>query len=123
MTLAKAIARQGPRPPGEVAALFDAWRAEGGKDSRAFVSEAARRVEGGRKLEGMVDAFGESPDRVVGDRGAKKDPEGAGLAGSDVGKHGAEHGLGPGERPDTARGVVPGVDDVRGKGKAKGKSK
>jgi hypothetical protein len=124
MALGKAIARQGPRSPGEIASLFDAWRAEGGKDPHAFVSEAARRVESGRKLEGMVDVFGESSDRVVNGRGPKDDADGDGLAGSDVGKHGAEHGLGPGQRPDTGRGAVPGLEDtVPGKGKGKGKNK
>ena len=124
MTLGAAIARQGPRPPGELGALFDAWRAEGGKDPRAFVSEAARRVENGRKLESMVDAFGESPDRVVSDRGAKTDPDGSGVAGNDVGMRGADHDLGPAERADAARGAVPGVDDaVRGRGNARGKTK
>jgi hypothetical protein len=124
MSLGTAIARRGPRPPGEISSLFDAWRAEGGKDPHAFLSEATRRVESGRKLDGMVDPFGESPDRVVIERGANKNVEGNGLAGSDVGKKGAEHGLGPAERSDSARGVVPGVDEaVRGKGKAKGPKK
>lgn len=124
MALGRALACQRPRPPGEIASLFDAWRAEGGRNPRAFVSEAARRVEAGRKLDDMVDAFGESPDRLVGAGGAKKDGDGGGLAGSDVGKHGAEHGLGPGERAGTARGAVPGLEDAApGNGKAKGKAK
>jgi hypothetical protein len=125
MPLATAIARQGPRPPGEIPALFDAWRAEGGKDARAFLSEATRRVANGHKLDGMVDPFGESADRIVVEHGAKKDAqgnEGTGVAGSDVGKRGAEHGVGPAERADSARGVVPGLDEVvHGKGKAKAK--
>ncbi len=124
MALGRAIARQGPRPAGEIPALFDAWRAEGGKDPNAFVSEATRRIESGRKLEDMVDVFGESPNRVVGAHGAKKDASGEGLAGSDVGKHGADHGVGPAERPDTARGTPPGLEDaVHGQGKAKGPKK
>jgi hypothetical protein len=124
MGLGTAIARTGPRPPGEVAALFDAWRAEGGKDSRDFVREATRRVESGRKLDGMVDPFAESPSRIVGDRGAAKGHEPGEVEGSDVGKHRADQGVGPAERPDRARGAVPGLDDVvHGKGKAKGKDK
>jgi hypothetical protein len=122
MSLGKAIARHGPRQPGEISSLFDAWRAEGGKDARAFVTEARRRVENGRELTGMVDPFGESPDRVVVDRGVKDDDAASGLAGSDVGKRGADHGVGPAERPDVARGAVPGLDNAaRGKGKAKEK--
>lgn len=117
MPLALAIARTGPRPPAEIPALFDSWRAEGGKDPRAFLAEAARRIESGRTLDRMVDVFGESPSRVVRDReAAGKDREG--LIGSDVGKRGADQGLGPAERPDAARGAVPGLDDtVRKQGK------
>jgi hypothetical protein len=124
MGLGTAIARTGPRRPGEVAAIFDAWRAEGGKDSRAFVREATRRVESSHKLEGMVDSFAESPNRLVHDRGALKDHEPGEVEGTDVGKHRADQGVGPAERPDRARGAVPGLDDVaHGKGKAKGKDK
>jgi hypothetical protein len=113
-----AIARHGARPRGEIPALFDAWRAEGGKDANAFTAEAAYRIESGRKLDGLVDVFGESPDRVAADRKAGKDPDRGGLAGSDVGKHGADQGLGPGERADQPRGAVPGFDEgVRNKGK------
>jgi hypothetical protein len=116
MGLGVAIARTGPRPPGEISALFDAWRAEGGKDSRDFVQEAARRVEGGRKLDGMVDPFAESPSRIAGDRGASKNHDPGEVEGTDVGKHRADQGVGP--------GTVPGLDDiVHGKGKAKGKDK
>jgi len=116
MGLGVAIARTGPRPPGEISTLFDAWRAEGGKDSRDFVQEAARRVEGGRKLDGMVDPFAESPSRIAGDRGASKNHDPGEVEGTDVGKHRADQGVGP--------GAVPGLDDVvHGKGKAKGKDK
>lgn len=120
MALGLAIARRGPRPAGEVAALLDAWRAEGGKDASAFVSEAARRVESGRKLEGMVDSFGETPDRVVVDRGARRGRE-QGLADTDVGKHGAAQGLTPGERSESGGRANSGLEDiVHGKGKDKG---
>jgi hypothetical protein len=116
--LGMAIARHGARPAGEIPALFDAWRAEGGKDARAFTTEAAQRIGSDRKLDGMVDVFGESPDRVTADRKAGKDPDRGGLAGSDVGKHGADQGVGPGERADQPRGAVPGFDEgVRNKGK------
>lgn len=118
MPLALAIARTGPRPPAEVPALFEAWRGEGGKDPHAFLDEARRRIESGRKLDGMVDFFGESRSRVVNDRGARDRDGDRGLVGSDVGKHGADQGLGPAERSDAARGAVPGLDDnVRKQGK------
>ncbi len=122
MPLGQAIASTGARRPDEIPALFEAWRAEGGRDSHAFLTEATRRVESGRKLEGMVDVFGESQSRVVNDRGAAGEGKGGGgLIGSDVGSHGAEQGLGPAERPDAARGAVPGLDDtVRGRGKGVG---
>ncbi len=124
MELGLAIARSGPRPPGEIEALFDAWRAEGGKDARGCVSEASRRIESGRKLDGMVDSFGESPNRIVPDRGAAKDRDPGEIDGTDVGKHRADQGVGPAEKPGQARGAVPGLDDIaQGKGKAKGKDK
>jgi hypothetical protein len=119
MPLGLAIARKGPRSPGEISALFEVWRAEGGTDARGFVDEAARRIEHGRKLDDMVDLFGESPNRVVVERGADKDKDRQGLAGSDVGKHGADQGVGPAERPGKAGSAVPGLDDVVGK-KGKG---
>ncbi len=126
MELGLAIARSGPRPAGEIPALFDAWRSEGGKDARGFVQEAARRIDGGRKLDGMVDSFGEAPNRIVGvrDHGQSRERDPGEIPGSDVGKHGADKGVGPAERPGTAQGAVPGLDDIaHGKGKAKGKTK
>ena len=118
MSVGLSIARRGPRPPGEMGALFDAWRAEGGRDAHAFTAEAARRIESGRKLDGMVDVFADSHDRITVDRGAEREHGQSGLAGSNVGGRGADQGLGPAERPDGARGAVPGLDDaVRGKGK------
>jgi len=119
MPLALAIARTGARPPAEIPALFEAWRAEGGTDPRAFLDEATRRIESGRKLRGMVDVFGESSSRVVKDRGTGDQDKGrGGLAGGDVGNRGADQGLAPAERSDAARGAVPGLDDtVRKQGK------
>ena len=119
MPLALAIARTGPRRPAEIPALFEAWRAEGGKDARAFLDEARRRIESGRKLDGMVDVFGKSQSRLVRDREAgDRDKDRGGLIGTDVGKQGADQGLGPAERSDAARGAVPGLDDnVRKRGK------
>ncbi len=116
--LGLAIARRGPRPPAEIPALFEAWRAEGGEDASGFVAEAARRIENGRKLDGMVDLFGNSPNHLVIDRGPDKDKDRSGLIDSDVGRRGADQGLTPGEEPGAAHGAVPGLDDaVHGRGK------
>jgi hypothetical protein len=118
MPLGAAIARRGVRAPGEIPALFDAWREEGGRDARTFVGEAARRVDGGRKLDGMVDAFGESPDRVNVDR-HRRGPDRDGVAGSD-GKHGADEGIPPGQsRTDTGR-PVPGLGNQGAQGPSGG---
>jgi hypothetical protein len=89
---------------GDPVAVFDAWRAEGGRDVPGFLAEATRRVESGGRLDGMVDYFGESADRLQhsrpGEGGERRaDPE--------KGK-----GLSPAERPDAARGAVPGLDDA-----------
>jgi len=123
MPLGLAIARHGARPPGEIVAVFEEWRAEGGKDARAFVAEAAARVDRGQGLDGMVDVFGESADRLNPGRGRGKDKERDqdDVAGRDVGKNGSGKGNGPGERADKAGGPVPGVEDfIKGKGNGKG---
>lgn len=106
LPLARAMARSGARA-GDPAVVYDAWHSEGGRDVAAFLAEATRRVEAGKPLEGMVDYFGESADKLQRsrpeDRGERGNPE--------KGK-----GLSPAERPDAARGAVPGLDDAaRGK--------
>lgn len=118
--LGLALARKGPRPPGEISALFEVWRAEGGTDTSGFVDEAARRVENGRKLDDMVDKFGESSNHLKVDRGNQNNKDREGLAGSDVGKHGADQGVGPAEHPGKGGGVVPGLDQAVRKKKVKG---
>lgn len=105
LPLGRALARR-PGESGEVAPLFDAWRAEGGRDPGVFLAEAERRVAAGRTLQGMVDRFGQSSDRVARDAATRREDQGAG--GADEGRRGGDKGLGPGERPDTARGG-PGV--------------
>ncbi|MBI5068339.1 MAG: hypothetical protein HZB56_08855 [Deltaproteobacteria bacterium] len=103
LPLARALA--GSRgPAGDPVAVFDAWRAEGGRDVAGFLSEATRRVESGRKLDGMVDYFGESADKLQRSRSEERGERGADP---EKGK-----GLSPAERPDAARGAVPGLDDA-----------
>ncbi len=113
LSLGRALAQR-PGEAGEVPALFDAWRAEGGRDVHAFLAEAQRRVAAGRPLQSMVDRFGDTPDRVVRDNRTRGDDGAA----DDPGRRGKDKGLAPGERSDAARGAVPGLDDaVRGRGK------
>lgn len=114
LPLGRALARR-PGESAEVAPLFDAWRAEGGRDPGAFLAEAERRIAAGRPLQGMVDRFGQSSDRVVRDAAARRADQSAG--GGDEGRRGGDRGLGPGDRPDTARGG-PGVEEP-GRGKDK----
>ena len=73
--------------------------------------KATRRVEGGRKLDGMVDVFGELPDHIVPDHG--QDGEHGRSGGDGVGDTGVEHAGG------AETGVVPGLGNA-GKGKGKG---
>jgi hypothetical protein len=105
LPLGVAIARHGAQPAGEIPALFDAWRAEGGKNPRAFVGEASRRIEDGLQLDGMVDVFAESPDHLTKDNGAKDNGEGLALGKN---KQTAGHGGGP-------PAVPPGKAKGRGK--------
>lgn len=106
LPLARALAQR-PGEAAEVPALFDAWRAEGGRDAGAFLAEARRRVAAGRPLRGMVDRFGDSPDRLVRDAAAARADQGAA---SEPGRRGKDREAFPGERPD-ARGLPPGLDD------------
>jgi len=103
LPLARAMAGSRARS-GDPAAVYDAWRAEGGHDLAGFLAEATRRVEAGKRLDGMVDYFGESADRLQRSR-----PEDRGERGADPEKG---RGLSPAERPDAARGAVPGLDDA-----------
>lgn len=102
LPLARALAGSAGQP-GDAAAVFDAWRAEGGRDVAGFLAEARRRVEAGRPLDGMVDYFGEDGDKL------RRSREDRGERGSDPEKG---KGLSPVERPDAAHGAVPGLDDA-----------
>ena len=113
LPLGRALARR-PGEGREVVALFDAWRAEGGRDAGAFLAEAEHRVAAGRPLQGMVDRFGETPDRLVPDARSRREDKGDP---GDPGRRGADKGLAPGERPDAARGAVPGLDDAVRRGR------
>ncbi len=113
LALGQALAAR-PGEASQVVALFDVWRAEGGRDPEAFLSEAERRVATGRPLKDMVDRFGESPDRITRQAASRREDKGA-LG--DPGRRGSDSGLAPGERSDAARGAVPGLDDAARKGK------
>ena len=118
--LGVAVARRGAGAARGLTGLYDAWRAEGGRDGAGFAGEAARRLEAGEPLDGMVDWFGETEDRLH---------RGGGAAGAEPGAQGRATAAkakdtAPGERGEAARGDVPGFDDaVRGQGKGKGKGK
>lgn len=120
--LGAALARRGAGAAGEVAALYDAWRAEGGRDAGRFAAEAASRLDRGLPLDGLVDWFAETDDRLHRAPGPGEAAPGAdGRA-----TPGKARDTGPGERADAARGAVPGFDDaVRGaaRGKKKGQEK
>ncbi len=118
--LGVAVARRGAGAARGLTGLYDAWRAEGGRDGAGFAGEAARRLEAGQALDGMVDWFAETDDRLRRGPGAPGAQPGAqGRANAAKAKDTA-----PGERGEAARGDVPGFDDaVRGQGKGKGKGK
>lgn len=108
LPLGEALAARPPLPAGEVAGLYDAYRAEGGRDPRAFVEEATRRTRSGAPLTGMVDWFGDTGDKVV----RQDRPESANAAGA----------TGPGSARGRASGTPPGLEDrPRGRGKSKPK--
>jgi hypothetical protein len=52
LPLGRALARE-PRSAREVASAFDAWRSAGGRDARAFLGDAERRVSEGRPVAGV----------------------------------------------------------------------
>jgi hypothetical protein len=120
--LGAALARRGAGAAAAVTALYDAWRAEGGRDAGRFAAEAAGRLDRGLPLDGLVDWFAETDDRL------HRAPEPAGATPGAGGRAnpGKAKDTGPGERTDAARGAVPGFDDaVRGaaRGKKKGQEK
>jgi hypothetical protein len=110
LPLAEALASRPPLPAGEVAALYDAYRAEGGHEPRAFLDEAALRTRSGASLSGMVDWFGDTRDKVV---RLKDRPDTSGAPG--VTGPASQRGVGP-------SGTPPGLEErPHGRGKAKPK--
>lgn len=107
LPLGAALAQRAPVPAGEVAALFDAYRAEGGRDAAAFLAEAERRVEAGGALQGMVDTFGDSPDRLVRAQTRADAAAAGGLGKAAEHVRSAREGVGPGSPPGLER-VPPG---------------
>jgi hypothetical protein len=100
LPLATALAARPPLPPGQVAALYDDYRREGGRDARPFLEEAERRASSGEPLGGMVDHFGEGGDHVV-------SPKGRDAAQDDGGGPGQGHVRGA----SGGAGTVPGLED------------
>lgn len=112
LPLGRALAAR-PGQADQLAPLFDTWRAEGGRNRAAFLDEAERRLAAGRPLAGMVDRFGQSPERVVRDAATRRDPD----LGGDADRRGGK-GLGLGDGMDPARAGTPTPDDpARGKDK------
>ncbi|ACG75007.1 conserved hypothetical protein [Anaeromyxobacter sp. K] len=107
LPLGAALAQRAPASAGEVAALYDAYRAEGGRDAAAFLVEAERRVQAGAALQGMVDTFGESPDHLVRARSRAADAAAGGLDKASEHVRSAREGVGPGSPPGLER-VPPG---------------
>jgi hypothetical protein len=106
LPLAVALAAGPAAEAGAVVALFDEYRAEGGRDPQPFLDEAARRARAGEPLEDLVDRFGETGDHVMKGR----DRSGATLPRS-IG-HGAARGPGT---------VLSLEDALRGRGRGKSK--
>ncbi|WP_248360337.1 hypothetical protein [Anaeromyxobacter oryzae] len=101
--LAVALAKRPPLPPGEIAALYEAYRREGGDAPGPFLDEARGRIARGEPLADVVDHFGESPDHVNHARQAGGPAAAPGAHGRAVG------------RPEP--GAVPGVEgEPRGRG-------
>jgi hypothetical protein len=107
LPLAVALAGRPPLPPGHVAALYDAYRREGGEGAAPFLDEARKRASRGERLEGMVDPFGQTPDRVNRSR-----------PGGDASTPSVGRGHGAGHEP----GAVPGLDGEP-RGRARGHRK
>lgn len=63
LPLGRALARE-PRSAPEVAPAFDAWRLEGGRDAKAFLAEAERRVSGARPLAAGAEREDAARDRA-----------------------------------------------------------
>lgn len=107
LALGEALAVRPPLPAGVLASLYDEYRAEGGKDTAAFLEEAAKRTVAGLPLGQMVDHFSETRDGVVHSQRPSD------RAKSDAGVHG--QGKGPSDVP-------PGLENVHpNKGKKKSK--
>ncbi|MGC4000641.1 MAG: hypothetical protein QM767_25615 [Anaeromyxobacter sp.] len=118
LPLAEALAaRAGPGTPEQIVGLYDAWRSEGGREPRAFLQEARRRIKAGASLDGMVDPFAETPDRLVRLPAASGGEDATGP-GSGKGK-----ALGAGNNGKAlGHGDVPGLSDgPPGRGKDKPK--
>jgi hypothetical protein len=122
LPVGRAMAKRGGSAS-EVVAQFDAFRAEGGKDPKLFLNEAARRLEAKHSLDGIVDHFGDSKDRVLREHQASKraddlsEEEMKGIS-----QQSGKKGSAPLDHPNAGRGAVPGVDDViKGQGRDKGR--
>jgi hypothetical protein len=65
LPLARILAARPPLPAGSLAALYDVYRAEGGREPQPFLDEAEKRTAAGVALDGMVDHFGDTSDGIV----------------------------------------------------------
>ncbi len=83
LPLGRALAAN-PRSAADVVPAFDAWRADGGQDMRAFIADAERRVAQGRAVSGA----GHDADRGGrDDAGRDERGRGGGDAGRPHGRH------------------------------------